>query len=804
MKEVSGWKYKPKWLNDSDSEISWKMFNGENNRISIIYGRNGSGKTTFAEAITSFKEDVEYDGLCCYPFDKNGNQISTLDKNRIFVFDEKFIQEKIGFKTDSDSLNAIVMFGENKNIDKKIEELQVKKERDTDEINAIDIDKYERNDSNYCLPQLENDIKSNLKKNWAIRDKNIKGNQKASSVPPTLFKKIQSQKYQSSSYGKTLNEFNELLARYNSAKKYEEPIPYVPLNANQEISEKLKEANKLLAIELHKPISNELADKIISEIKSNNSGLLMNKTKELIESETNYCPCCFQEVTPTYRLKLKEAFNNVIDKEVNKLRQSLNDLKIQEFNVDFKLYFDKISDADLINKCINCQDTLNVYIAEFNNLLTTKYNNPYAVFEVTKTDEILQSFEIFESAINSINKLIQSFNDAVKNTKAIKITLDQKNLELANIETHELFEKHKKLKEQKISDGNIVANKREEIEQLEKEIVSLRAKFKNTNVALESINSDLKIIFGSDKVIQLYPDPNGNYRITSHNRKVKLSNVSVGERNAISICYFFSLLKQNEKKGEEFSHPLFLVIDDPISSFDRDNKIGVLTILKYNLKKIIKRNEESKCVILTHDLMTADYISKALSGVKNRDTSKLKISRFVINSKKELEIQKDMPQYKSWVQDIFNYATHSSTIGYEVSRQNEMRRILETYFTFNYGKGFDELLNEDKFLNKISDINVREYFETSVFKIGLNSGSHSEDAVKYDDEGPYGYNLDGCTEEEKVQLAKDLLCLLYSLDNLHLIYLLSDKNLTNESSIRTTFNNWLNEIKSKVNKEENL
>lgn len=81
MKEVSGWKYKPKWLNDSDSEISWKMFNGENNRISIIYGRNGSGKTTFAEAITSFKEDVEYDGLCCYPFDKNGNQISTLDKN---------------------------------------------------------------------------------------------------------------------------------------------------------------------------------------------------------------------------------------------------------------------------------------------------------------------------------------------------------------------------------------------------------------------------------------------------------------------------------------------------------------------------------------------------------------------------------------------------------------------------------------------------------------------------------------------------------------------------------------------------
>lgn len=128
-----------------------------------------------------------------------------------------------------------------------------------------------------------------------------------------------------------------------------------------------------------------------------------------------------------------------------------------------------------------------------------------------------------------------------------------------------------------------------------------KSQIKNTNVALESINKDLALIFGTTKSIRLYPDSKGNYRITSHGRKVKLDNVSVGERNAIAIAYFFSIIKTNDIEGQEYSHPLFLVIDDPVSSFDRDNKFGVFTLLKSKLTKIIRRNSESKCVVLTHD-----------------------------------------------------------------------------------------------------------------------------------------------------------------------------------------------------------
>lgn len=806
MKEIKGWHFKPNWDDEksTNDEIFWKIFKTSNNRASIIYGKNGSGKTTFAQAVSFYKKPSDGNFLFSYPIDENGTPLSNIDKERIFVFDEKFIQEKIGFKTESDSLNAIVMFGDNKNLDEEINELVAKKKKDAEEVISLDIQKYERDDGDFSLLRLRDDIKNVLKKNWAIRDRDIKGNQKATSLPGTIFEKIESIKKPQGAYNKLLSDYNELLTKYNLVKSFDGNLSPIPVTEIKELPNQLLKINELLSLEVQKPITSELANKIILEIKKDSSETLLNKTKEIIESDADYCPCCFQELTSPYKLNLKKAFNSVIDKEIQELRRKLIETKIQETSFDFNAYLNKINDVEAIKECVDSQNLFNLTISEINKLISSKYNNPYALCEIYNIDGALQIIKAFEKSIEGINRLIQEFNDAVKNTKTIKNSLDAKNLELSFLETNKLFERYHKLEEQKRSEDQIVAEKNQEIKIIEGKIDLLKSKLKNTNVALESINADLKIIFGSDKVIQLYPDSNGNYRITSHNRKVKLSNVSVGERNAISICYFFSLLKQNEMEGKEFTHPLFLVIDDPISSFDRDNKFGVLTILKYNIKKIIQNNDESKVTILTHDLMTVEYLSKLLGCIKydthDNASQKLKLSCYVINSKKELEANdKPVSQYKSWLQDVFDYAKGINDASNGLSRQNEMRRILETYFTFNYGKDFDSLQNEGKLLNKIKDINIRKYFEISILKLGLNCGSHSEKAINFDDDGPYGYNLDCCTQEEKHQLARDLLCLLYSLDDLHVISLLSKSNSESEyNSIVSAFDEWLEQIKEQV------
>lgn len=149
---------------------------------------------------------------------------------------------------------------------------------------------------------------------------------------------------------------------------------------------------------------------------------------------------------------------------------------------------------------------------------------------------------------------------------------------------------------------------------------------------------------------------------------------------------------------------MFLVIDDPVSSFDRDNKFGVFTLLKSKLTKIIRRNSESKCVVLTHDLMCIGYLNQMLNGVTfqlENSTYSLKVPCFIINNKSnELDKCKNMDsEYRTWLRDIYLYAYGDSS-SYDGSNQNELRRILEAYFTFNYGLGYKKLISEGILLKK--------------------------------------------------------------------------------------------------------
>ena len=53
-----------------------------------------------------------------------------------------------------------------------------------------------------------------------------------------------------------------------------------------------------------------------------------------------------------------------------------------------------------------------------------------------------------------------------------------------------------------------------------------------------------------------------------------------------------------------------MVIDDPISSFDFENKVGISSFLRYQTHKIIKGNAKSKILFLTHDLSTFSDLQK--------------------------------------------------------------------------------------------------------------------------------------------------------------------------------------------------
>ena len=86
--------------------------NGTPAKASLIYGRNGSGKSTIAKAFKTLTGEACSTIQVASVYDTNNApmQLAEEDKTHIFVFDEDFVNKNV--RIQEDGLNSIVMLGE--------------------------------------------------------------------------------------------------------------------------------------------------------------------------------------------------------------------------------------------------------------------------------------------------------------------------------------------------------------------------------------------------------------------------------------------------------------------------------------------------------------------------------------------------------------------------------------------------------------------------------------------------------------------------------------------------------------------
>lgn len=103
--------------------------------LSIIYGRNGSGKTTIAKSIRQLvgkdTEQPNEDGYTAYSVSSD-SVIPEDKKDSVFIFDEEFV--RLNVRTQGKGLETIVMMGEQVDLDtqmakKKEEKVEIEKKR---------------------------------------------------------------------------------------------------------------------------------------------------------------------------------------------------------------------------------------------------------------------------------------------------------------------------------------------------------------------------------------------------------------------------------------------------------------------------------------------------------------------------------------------------------------------------------------------------------------------------------------------------------------------------------------------------
>lgn len=733
------------------------LFDNDKIRFSFIYGPNGSGKSTLSKSFDFIKGNCIGEFKTVDLLDKNNKKIDIKDdyKDNIYIFNEDFIDQYV--RIPDDGVSAIVMFGEQVKIDDQIKELNKEIEENKKSLKDKQQKKEELEDEKSVKSPkyYEKVLQEKIKDIWYSNDAKIRKLSKKAPYKVQIYETIKNTKYkkdvteEENQLNSNINFIQNIDSDSNTYDNY--PLLY-PIDEDYDsiLYETLKE-------KLEKPKLSEREKKIFDIFTSQYSKNI-DDAKLFFEDEKNdYCPFCFQSVSKEYKEELFKNISNVLSRKVEMHKDNLNKLILKNISIDrIDIYIEL--DKKLINDIKEQIEDFNNQINKTNEIIKTKIENVYKPIEIEKTDifkkytYIKKMFDQLNNKINLYNKKINDLAQLQEDSRRLNtiITRNKLNFEFESYE--KLSKEYEKVLKDYDSFERIIKNTK-------KEINNLNAKKKNYDIAMKEINDDLKYIFMDNNRLVLEPT-DGKYIIKSRGKRITPKKVSVGERNAIALSYFFTTIMENTFKNQEYSNNFFLVVDDPISSFDNDNKIGVYSFLRRKISKILKNNPDNRVIIMTHSIeaMFNFYAFKGEFG----DTNGKKFGYLSLTEKNTTEFKNEKNLYNVAFKKAFDYADgKQNDFKYEIG--NIVRRLLEFFSTFEHKCSFLELTRKEIILSKIPE-ELKDYYENLMYRLFLNGESHSENATYSMIDVDY---LSSFNDKEKVKIIKALIVFMYIINDIH-------------------------------------
>lgn len=245
----------------------------------------------------------------------------------------------------------------------------------------------------------------------------------------------------------------------------------------------------------------------------------------------------------------------------------------------------------------------------------------------------------------------------------------------------------------------------------------------------------------------------------SRGHNIRLEALSVGERNVIALCYFLSTLFKEKSEENMFNDDILLVIDDPISSYDFENKVGVYSLIRLMLEKILEGNKNSRCIIFSHELEAVSHLQKVLSDINQKCPARELKNKSIVKRQNKNE-------YTSLLKNIFKYANNDP--GYEELHEtigNIMRKALEAFGTFLYKAGIDKLSTDPLIIGQLPNQNMQDHFKGLMYRLVLNSESHLNEQTEA---FPKTSFVDYFSDEEKIRTAKEILVFICLINPQHI------------------------------------
>lgn len=745
-------------------------------RISLIYGKNGSGKSTISRGFRKLTGAEESQIESAEVLDASGSiiTVSEDEKDSIYVFNEEFIEDNI--RIDDDGLNTIVVMGAVKDADDKIKKIQPTYEKCLAEAQAQQevLNKYLDTENDFCPEYYINEMQKVLKgdNSWASRDAKIRNNKTNSKVRCNTYSQF-IRLHPTKSRDELILVYDAMMkkleATKNGSKRIETTVPTLKFFADTE-----SDIVSLLKEKIEKPVLSEREKSLFHILQDNNGNqrLIDIKTYFIGPHKTS-CPFCFQDVDEKYADDLVQSIEKILSKKVEEHQGKLLKARLSIFEVNL-MAFNELSQKK-VKECEKKIEVLNSSIEQVNELINQKIENVYEPI-LNEGFCLKNKYDECVTSLEELEKARKAFNEKATDTKPLIKELTNVNNEIAYYDLKELYEKYQK----RLEEQEIEKDKSEKLNQranaLKKQIDELEQEKKNAHIAMKAINDDLAYIFFSKTRLRIDYD-HDKYVLYSHERLVEPGNVSVGERNAIGLCYFFNRIMENKDEEEVFNSKYLLVIDDPVSSFDMENRIGILSYLKYKLGQYLKGNDKTKFLLLTHDMQTfydmRHFMLELLSlkyGCSEGGAGKYARNLELENKNIATIDVRKRSEYTVLLGTVFDYAKEIDS-QYSVSIGNVMRKVMEAFGTFVYKKGMSQLSIDKNIMSNFSKED-QAYYENLMYRLVLNTGSHMEEKVKTIDDMNF---FDYISDADKQRTARDVICYLYKINPLHVKAHLQDK-----------------------------
>lgn len=536
-------------------------------RYNLIYGWNGSGKTSFSRVLRSFELGENYytqpQRFPEFEFKlKNGNSIDQNDLTvfpNIRVFNKDFIEDSV-FCTGGPK--PIFFLGKESKEDKekitKIEGELLGLKKDRDSKKAL-LEKL-KTSKDKLLSEKARDIKNSLTTARLDKYRNYER--------PNLERTIGNK----SEELKTPDNFKLDEGRLADIQKAIQQTTKPAINPlsmpNFDISGILMEAKELLQKTTTSQIIEVLkSDEILG--KWVERGLAIHKERELV-----ICAFCNQTIPQNRLSDLEKHFNQDYQNLIESVRRLKEKCSTRKVAINFpdasNLYEDMAS--EYLNKKKEADDlieTFNKRLDSVISVLERKEQNPFSQLN-------LEEFALIDGKpIQEINQIIARHNKKSENFES-QIDENKRALEMHYIAEfidtyNELLGEIKTIENDHLSLVKTITEREQEIRVLKDKIIS-------HHIPAQQVSRDLEQFLGRSDIQLTATDEKEGYQISRNGGIAK--DLSEGEKTALAIVYFLTKIKE---EGFDLKNGV-IVIDDPVSSLDSISIFQAFGFIKESIK----------------------------------------------------------------------------------------------------------------------------------------------------------------------------------------------------------------------------